>query len=63
METVDQSASESQHPARSFGVSLAAGSLLLTVLTYGFLIWSNCETAGIATFLGDVRSFHTAEGC
>lgn len=54
---------EGENPARSFLISLAIGSVLLTVLLYGFLIWSNCGSSGIAAFFGDVRSFHTAQGC
>lgn len=59
----DPSPAENENPARSFPISLAIGSVLLTGLIYGFLIWSNCESDGIAAFFGDVRSFHTAQGC
>lgn len=63
MAQADQPGVEDQNPARSFHISLAIGSLLLTALLYGFLIWTNCETDGITSFFGDVRSFHTAQGC
>lgn len=63
MAQTDHSGSEGENPARSLFISLAIGSVLLTVLLYGFLIWSNCESGGIAAFFGDVRSFHTAQGC
>ena len=63
MANSDPSPAESEHPARSFQISLAIGSVLLTTLLYGFLIWSNCEADGIAAFLGDVGDFHTGEGC
>lgn len=63
MAQAEQPLPEGENPARSFRISLAIGSLLLTALVYGFLIWSNCATDGIAAFSSDVRSFHTAEGC
>lgn len=37
--------------------------LALTALIYGFLIWTNCESQGIADFFADVRDFHTYDGC
>ncbi|MGJ9371831.1 hypothetical protein [Nesterenkonia sp. CF4.4] len=63
MANADPSPAENEQPARSFYISLAIGSALLTVLIYGFLIWSNCESDGIAAFFGDVHRFHTAQGC
>jgi len=41
----------------------AAVSFALTVLIYGFLIWSNCGSTGPSSFFTDVVGFHSAEGC
>ncbi|NDK32456.1 hypothetical protein [Nesterenkonia haasae] len=46
------------------GVIVVAVSLLLTAVIYGWLIWSNCNSDGIADFFADVRDFHTSyDGC
>ena len=45
-------------------VIVVAVSLLLTAVIYGWMMWSNCNSEGIADFLVDVREFHTSHaGC
>lgn len=47
----------------SFYWIVAFLSITISVALYAFLIGSNCESTGLASFIRDVGDFHTSEGC
>lgn len=42
---------------------IALLSVVFSLFLYAYLIGSNCESEDFSSFMGDVRAWHTSEGC